>query len=60
MALEVMQAALTRADVPFDSALLVRPGVEPVARAHIERPPLVGVPAYQEGRRLLAARQRTA
>ncbi len=60
MALEVMQAVFARADVPFDVATLVRPGVDAVERAQVERPPLVDVPAYQERRRLLAARQRTA
>jgi glucosyl-3-phosphoglycerate synthase len=60
MALEVMQAVFSRAEVPFDQAVLVRPGVVPVDRAHVERPPLVDVPAYQARRRALAARQRTA
>lgn len=52
MALAVMQTAMARAGLPIErAATLVRPGVEAVEVAHVERPPLVTVPAYRRSRR---------
>ena len=45
----VLQTALRRADPELirSSAVLVRPGLEPVEVEAVERPPLVEVPGYR-------------
>ena len=50
-AMAILETALARAGVarsPGWSALLVRPGLEPVAVEMAERPPMIDVPAYRK------------
>lgn len=63
MALAIMQTAFAKAALPVDRAAmatLMRPGCEPVDLVHVERPPLVSVPAYRRQRRKLGQRARSA